>query len=396
MGSVFRDGVSAAAALLLSACASVPQSVPGLDRPLPALPSLQTDMAVGHVGKGELAVAAALPWAPSADGTLFSGQFGVQDTLGVFALQSRFSISAGDAVDPAQWSKWMQRPDALPESLGTRVSEQRLSTRVGDLAGAPLTLDYSLRDEGRWLLARSEDLERQIARLAWAPGVADLQLSWTAADSPATPPLLDCPLEGQIGVAGGARRPGLKLSARSCTLFSTRAPELDVAGTWSAAATLPIGGDARTTFSLRSIDPGASQASGLGSDPRAAYELQWAQSQRIAGWQARSALMLHSSAATAERPRQQQWSVEAQVQRRLEFVRIAAKLRNGVEDDWFLPGGATRARAVELGVDLSDWAAVRLPGQSAALSLSWQWSERQLPGADVGDFAFRSDLRLPF
>jgi hypothetical protein len=383
--------------LALSACATAPapRSAALQSRAIFQTAELAPGNADGAVGQFHLN--GALPWAQAAGSTLLDGGAGVNDLLGVFDARSSVRIEAGEVIDPDQWAGWSAQ-GRLPRSVGEQRAEQRLSASLDQFPGSPMQLSFSQRDESRWLLTQTADVQRRQAALDWSPASTQLHLSWADTRSEAAPALLDCAVEGSVSLPSVGALSALRLRARSCNVFSARMPAIRDAETWSAAATLAAASGAQTRFSLRAIDPTIDlvQSPLSGSDdPSAAYEIGVAQVLSLADWKARSAVALRSSSATDERARRQQWSADASVQRRLQQIDITAKLRNGVGDDWFLPGGAARARALAVDMDFSRWATQRLAWDDVAVSLTWQWTQQEVVAArDVEDLGVRGRIRV--
>lgn len=387
--------------LLLGACAHVPSGSPDIGRiePAGAFEAYQAQVPMTRLAASDFRLSGALPWNDHAGSSLLDSRVRLRDHTGLLDISSRFRIDAGDAIDPDQWDAW-SRTGGLPASVGTQVSEQRLTARLAEFPVSPLTLGVSQRDESRWLLSHSAETQRRQAELTWAPAPARLRVAWSQMQTDAGPTLLDCSLEGSFALMPEPGTPALKFSGRSCAVFSERSPEVRSVAIWSAAARMPSFGanNEENLVQVRTFSPEFGDATwndtDMDADAERAYEFRVSHRQRVGAWQARSGVAVHRSAETVAVAAERQWSAEAVLSRQLALLDVAARLHDGVGEDWFLPGGALRSRAVSLDLDLSRWAESTLAWDDVDLSVSWRWSAEELAHEELQELGVQGRLRI--
>lgn len=360
----------------------------GAKAPAPLL-SAQVD----RIGTAAFTVDGNAPWFSPDQRKLFGSSMRVDARGGLFQAQSGFHVESGDFIDVSAWAGG--RKARRPSSLGKQVSVQQLGTRTPLLAGAPLKVLLSQRQETLWLIsADSRQRAQQRAELSWSPSPAAFSLSWSQRSGIA-PSLLECGVQGGVKFAnlGGRGSPALQLRGRSCDVFSTRLPTVQTARGWSASLLWPQGRD-ETALRLLALQPQAigPQVAQFDADP--AYELGLSRVQRLGAWRATGGVAVRRGSDTADRAAASYWGADAQLRRNLRVLDLTATYRTGAGDDWFLPLTAAQTERLVLGVDLAPWFSLNMPTADIGMSLSYQWQRQESPlGRQIEDDVIRGRVR---
>lgn len=348
---------------------------------------------VDRIGTAAFTVDGNVPWFSPDQRKLFGSSMRVEAEGGLLRAESRFHVESGDLIDVSEWAGGYAA--RKPSSLGKQVSVQQLGTRTPLLAGAPLTVRLSQRQETLWLVsAEAREKAQQQAELNWSPSPAAFSLSWSQRSGIATS-LLECGVQGGVKFAGlGVRgSPALQLRGRSCDVFSTRLPTVQTARGWSASLSWPQGRD-ETALRLIALQPQAVGPQAVQFDDAAAYELGLTRMQRLGAWRATGGVSMRRGSHTDDRAAESYWGADAQLRRSLRALDLTATYRTGADDDWFLPLPAGQAERMALGVDFAPWFNLNMPMADIGMSLSYQWQRQESPlGRQIEDDLIQGRVR---
>lgn len=333
---------------------------------------------IDRIGTAAFTVDGSMPWFSPDERRLFGSSMRVQAEGGLLEAESRFQIETGDVIDVSEWAGGYK--PRRPSSLGKQIAVQQMGTRIPLIAGVPLKVQWSQRQETLWLLnSQSRARELQQADFSWSPNPTAFSLSLSQRSGIA-PSLLECGVQGGVKFATLGRRgaPVLQLRGRSCDVFSTRLPTMQTARGWSALLSWPRD---REETALRVLalqpQPTGPRAAQFDADP--AYELGLTRKQRLGHWRATGGVAMRRGSHTVDRAAELYWSADAQLRRSLRMLDLTATYRTGAADDWFLPLPAGQSERMALGVDLAPWFNLNMPTADIGMSQSYQWQRQESP-----------------
>lgn len=371
---LFRLPAAAVTLLALAACAA-PPPVPDEHTPLPL----------------EIDLHATLPAPERAGEPLMASR------LGIGASDDLLSYDASYAVEPgAAFTQTSAPPGVSPaqhmaaQALGSQRIGQDLRMRLPMPAGAPVALQLSAELQEQWKADGSTVARQsQVARLAWSPGPARLELQWHggAVDNDAGL-ALGCDLRGRLemplGSAGDDSSPALGVYGRDCQVMAGH-PDYQAlaAASWGMALRWD-GHDRETRLSASMVDPRWELPSR--QELAAGYELGMSHRRAYGAWSAESLLAMRYATAWDLPPGagvdtlqpsagEYYWTAGISLTHQLPALSVTARWSHGADPAWFMPVFGERKHQLDLRLDFSRAIATLVPQVRPQLAMEWHWSE---------------------
>lgn len=319
--------------------------------------------------------------------------------------RASWSVEPGDVLKPGEGEAAKRTPAT---HLGSQQLGQRLSLRLPELAGSPVSLGISTEFRNELLVTGHRQLQREQATLDWSPGPATVAVQWAGAATPQNAgTALTCDLRSTVRVPthqGEDRSEGLMLSGGACSVTADGSPYAGVdTGTWGLGYAWDQP-DSKTEVVLSIIDPAEVSADSyqksspgyeFGVSRRRDFGPLSAQlriSLREApAWEHAASAGLHHGYADAG------WATQTSFTWNLSYAALSANWANGVDPLWFTPEPGRKSDRIELALNLSRWLQSVVPEASPQLAMNWNWSQVKPPGEGVTGYnALKLDVALYF
>lgn len=361
----------------------------------------------GTLGPVEIGLAGTLPLVHSGKDPLVDSRVGVGGSSDPLRYTARYTLEPGDI-----FAQKNATPGASsPQRFGSQRLGQELRIGLPEVGGAPVAVHLLAETREQWTTAGDTvEKQRQVAKLDWSPGIAQLNLQWAGAKPPADGSLaLGCELRGTLELPlksdGAAASQALRFSGRECQVLAP-APRYDTlaADTWGVTYAWARPKE-QTELLFAMIDPSWGGTADRQSID-ASYELGVSHRRDHGSWSASTRVaMRYATAWDLSAPvdetgyyasdAEAYWTASASLTRHLPTVSLSAKWAHGVDPMWFLPEIGQRGHRVDMRLDLSSLVAALAADAVPQLSMQWNWSQARSRSDEIsGDTMVRLNMAV--